>query len=32
VWDAVEWARGLIREGRVMSGPEREELVAGLPV
>lgn len=32
VWDAVEWARGLIREARVMSGAEREELVAGLPV
>jgi NADPH-dependent 2,4-dienoyl-CoA reductase/sulfur reductase-like enzyme len=32
VWDAVEWARGLIREARVMSGAEREELVAALPV
>lgn len=32
VWEAVEWARGLIREARPMSGAEREELVAGLPV
>ena len=32
VWEAVEWARGLIREAKPMSGAEREELVAGLPV
>jgi NADPH-dependent 2,4-dienoyl-CoA reductase/sulfur reductase-like enzyme len=32
VWEAVEWARGLIREARQMSGAEREELVSGLPV
>jgi NADPH-dependent 2,4-dienoyl-CoA reductase/sulfur reductase-like enzyme len=27
VWEKVEWARGLIREARTMSGSEREALV-----
>ena len=28
VWDKVEWARGLIREGKTMTHEEREALVA----
>ena len=27
VWEKVEWARGLIREGKAMSGEERRRLV-----
>jgi hypothetical protein len=27
VWEKVEWARALIREGRAMSGEERRRLV-----
>lgn len=29
VWEKVEWARGLIREGRQLSSAEREAAVAG---
>jgi NADPH-dependent 2,4-dienoyl-CoA reductase/sulfur reductase-like enzyme len=29
VWEKVEWARGLIREGRAMSGEERRAAVGG---
>jgi NADPH-dependent 2,4-dienoyl-CoA reductase/sulfur reductase-like enzyme len=29
VWEKVEWARGLIREGKAMSGTERRALVEG---
>ena len=30
VWERVEWARELVREGRAMSAGERADLVASL--
>ena len=30
VWERVEWARELVREGRAMSASERADLVASL--